>query len=346
MGSITVNTPGGVYKITIEENILKKAGKIIKKTVKPDKLFIVTDKNVEQLYGESLNETLDAEGFLHSGIALNPGEKSKNMRSLEKILSCMTKNGVSRKSAVIAFGGGVIGDIAGFASAVYMRGIPYIGVPTTLLSQIDSSIGGKTAVNLKEGKNLAGSFHQPKAVITDPLLLKTLNDANFKEGMAEMIKYACIADKDMFDSLLKGVKDMPLLIENCCAIKKRVVEEDEKEAGIRMILNFGHTLGHAIENIARYRFSHGQAVAIGMAHITLKSEETGLTKKGTADSLKEMLAKYGLPHELPESIREKLYYVMLRDKKRAGGMINLVLLSEIGRCFIHPSDIKELKGFI
>lgn len=346
MREMLIQTQSGSYPVVIEENLLRSAGLCLKKIIKASKLFIITDENVHRLYAGVMEKSLQEAGFAYSFHILPAGEASKNMRQLEAILSHMALEGITRTDAALAFGGGVTGDITGFAAAVYMRGISYIQMPTTLLAQIDSSIGGKTAVNLKEGKNLAGAFYQPKAVLADPALLKTLPEKETGEGMAEMIKYACIADKDMFSELAGGIKCMERLIENCCAIKKRTVEEDEKDTGIRMILNFGHTIGHAVEACAGYAYTHGQAVAAGMAHITRKSEKLGLTERGTAEKLRKVLKLYRLPDALPEGLSAGLLEMMAHDKKLLLGKLNLVLLKRIGECFIHPVTLEELKRFL
>lgn len=330
----------------IEPGILKRAGQELKAVLKAKKLFIITDENVQALYGGVLRASLEEAGFDTAVYVQKPGEREKSMRNLERILRAMAREGVTRSDAVLALGGGVIGDISGFAAAVYMRGIPWAGVPTTLLAEIDSSVGGKTAVDLPEGKNLAGAFYQPKAVLIDPDVLKTLQRKQMKEGMAEMIKYACIADKDMFAELLSGAQDMQRHIYNCCDIKRRVVEEDERDTGLRMILNFGHTLGHALEAAAGYRYTHGQAVAAGMAHITERSEQMGLTEKGTSGKLRAILKKYGLPDRLPDGMENRISDVMMRDKKLLSGKLNLVLLKEIGSCYIYPVDPNGLRYFV
>jgi 3-dehydroquinate synthase len=346
MSTITVQNRGGRYPVIIEENIISNAGAALKPLLKAKKLFIVTDENVARLYLTPLQKSLEAAGFAFDAYILPAGEASKSIGKLEEILSAMAKAGISRTDAAIALGGGVVGDITGFAAAVYMRGVPYIQIPTTLLAQIDSAIGGKTAVNLKEGKNLAGAFYSPAAVLSDPLALETLSPKEKGEGRAEMIKYACIADAGMFDALAQGKDELPRYIEICCAIKKRTVEEDELDTGIRMILNFGHTIGHAIEVCGCYSYSHGQAVAAGMAHITQKSEALGLTEPGTAKKLVDILKQYDLPHALPEELKDDILAVMARDKKLLSGKLNLVLLKRIGECFIHPVALQGLKDFI
>jgi len=346
MSSIKVNPPGGSYEIKIEEGILSRAGQEIKKISGAGKLFVVTDENVYALYGETLRKTLAGAGFAVNFHVLKPGERSKSMRSLERLLSAMAKADVTRTDAVVALGGGVAGDIAGFASAVYMRGIACIQIPTTLLAQIDSSVGGKTGVDLPEGKNLAGAFHQPKAVLIDPSVLKTLGGREFRDGMAEMVKYACIADKSMFDALMEGDLQMEKLITDCCDIKRRIVEEDERDTGLRMVLNFGHTLGHALEASAKYGRTHGRSVAAGMAHITNSSERLGLTEKGTAAQLIRLLKKYSLPFKIPGGREQAIMEAIRKDKKQLSGKLNLVLLKQIGSCYIYPVGIQEMEKFL
>jgi 3-dehydroquinate synthase len=346
MSSLKVSLPGGSYEIAIEEGILDRAGQEIKKKSNAKKIFIITDENVYALYGETLRMSLKEAGFGIGIHVLKPGERSKSMKNLERILGAMARAGITRTDAVAALGGGVVGDIAGFASAVYMRGIPCFQIPTTLLAQIDSSVGGKTGVDLPEGKNLAGAFHQPKAVLIDPVVLKSLGKREFRDGMAEMVKYACIADREMFDTLFSDSLDMEKLISACCEIKKKVVEEDEFDTGLRMILNFGHTLGHAVEASAGYRRTHGQAVAAGMAHITRKSEEMGLTENGTAGKLAKLLKKYGLPVALPKGREQAVKEAVSKDKKQLSGKLNLVLLKEIGSCYIYPVGMDEIEKFL
>ena len=241
---------------------------------------------------------------------------------------------------IIAFGGGVVGDVAGFAASTYLRGIPYIQVPTTLLSQVDSSIGGKVAVNLNVGKNLVGSFYQPRLVLIDTKVLDTLPDRYIKDGMAEVIKYACIEDEEFFDflnnldvsNLSSNIED---IVYKCCNVKKLYVEEDEKDTDIRMKLNFGHTIGHAIEKYFDYKkYTHGEAVAMGMYNITVNSEESGYTKEGTSEKIKGILIRFGLEYSLPEMDREILEQTIKNDKKNLSNKLNLIYLKKIGEANI------------
>ena len=252
---------------------------------------------------------------------------------------------LTRSDLIIALGGGVIGDLAGFAASTYLRGIDFIQIPTSLLAQVDSSVGGKVAVDLERGKNLVGSFYHPKCVLIDPQVLSTLNDKFFADGMGEVIKYGCIKDSNFFEFLYK-MKDNEQLMSNmeeviykCCDIKRQVVERDEKDKGERMLLNFGHTLGHSIEQYYNYeKYTHGEAVAIGMYMITKISEEKGLTKKETAEKIKDILIKYNLPYEVNVNLKELLEAINL-DKKKMGNDLNIIVLKEIGNSEIYKTTI-------
>ncbi|MGB4437815.1 MAG: 3-dehydroquinate synthase, partial [Sedimentibacter sp.] len=254
---------------------------------------------------------------------------------------------------IIALGGGVVGDLAGFAASTYLRGIDYVQIPTTLLAQIDSSIGGKVAVNLEEGKNLIVSFYHPKIVLIDPSALNSLPDKFIKDGLGEAVKYGCINDRELFNILneIKSKKELFENIENiifkCCSIKKQAVELDEKDKGIRMLLNFGHTLGHAIEKYYNYAdYSHGEAISIGMYNITAKSEELGYTKQGTADEIKNILTNLDINYKLPNMNMETIRNSVNLDKKNISGYINLILLKEIGNAYIEKVPVENIEKFI
>lgn len=307
------------------------------------KAFIVTDSNVDRLYGGALCERLRENGFDVHSYAVRAGEASKSLDTAGWVYAALAEAGVTRGDAVIALGGGVVGDLAGFAAATFLRGVPLIQIPTTLLAQVDSSIGGKTAINLPQGKNLVGAFYQPKAVFIDPAALDTLPDKYFRDGMAEVIKYGFIKDAGLL-GLLEGLDGRSGVTENaeeiicrCCSIKKEVVEKDERDAGERMLMNFGHTLGHAVELLSGYGYSHGESVAIGMYAAGRLGEAAGITEQGTADRIKRVLTRYGLPYELPEINMERLREIIGRDKKRLGGEINFILLERPGKAVIHKA---------
>lgn len=353
MRELEINLANGGYKILIERDITKKIGSYLKENSSSNKIAVITDHNVNRLYGSDLKENIADEGFETCMISVEPGEASKSLDMLKKVYDELSKFKVTRDDLLIAFGGGVVGDLAGFAASTYLRGIPFIQVPTSLLGQVDSSIGGKVAIDLAEGKNLVGSFYHPKVVFIDPELLKTLDKNFFHDGLAEIIKYGCIRDKSIVDELMKFkndeelLKEIDLLIYKCCSIKKSLVEKDERDFGERMLLNFGHTLGHAIEKYFNYsKYTHGEAVAIGMTHITRNTEKLGITDKGTENRIKEVLHKFEIPFETPLMERENVENSVLLDKKSNGKSINLVVIEKIGRGVVKKVEIDELEKYI
>lgn len=353
MKIIEVKLKDNSYKIYIEKNIFEKIAAYLKENYENKKILIVTDKNLEKLYIKALNKTIQDKNFKTKIISIEPGEKSKSIDTLKKLYEDFTNFNLTRGDLILTFGGGVVGDLGGFAAATYLRGIPYIQIPTSLLAQVDSSVGGKVAVDLPWGKNLVGSFYQPKAVFIDPELLKTLDERFLHDGLAEVIKYGCIRDESIFRTLMNYKDDEELLdniekiIYTCCNIKKKVVESDEKDLGERMILNFGHTLGHAVEEYFNYsKYTHGEAVAIGMAEITRRSEELNITKIGTHNFIKKILMKYELPYRRIEMDKEKILHTIKLDKKSSGENINLILLNKIGEGFIKKVSIKEIENYI
>lgn len=351
MPTINVDLPNNSYPIIIEKGLLNRLSEEIKKVYKNKKIAIITDKNIEKLYGDRIKEELESD-FQIKIIVIEPGEKSKSLKVLEGVYNELLSFQITRGDLIIAFGGGVIGDLAGFAASTLLRGIPYIQIPTSLLAQIDSSVGGKVAVNLAQGKNLVGSFYQPKAVFIDPEFISTLDKRYFYDGMAEVIKYACIKDKSLFEDLLSFDKEellqnMEGIILRCCRIKKDIVVEDELDTGERMVLNFGHTLGHVIEKQYDYeKYTHGEAVAIGMYNITKKSEDLGISKKDTSELIKKILSKYHLPYEMPIIPRERILQTIGLDKKSKGQYINLILVKEIGEAYIGKVDKKDITSYI
>lgn len=352
MLKLDVNLPHFKYPVYIGKGLINSVSELLKDHVNPINAAIVSDENVWRLYGASLTAELKRAGFAAEKIILPPGEQSKSFETLQFIYNKLIEFNITKSDCIIAFGGGVIGDAAGFAAATYLRGVPFVQIPTSLISQVDSSIGGKVAVNLPEGKNLIGAFYQPYCVIIDTDLLASLSHYYFSDGIAEVIKYGCIKDTDLFNlvnshnmSTIHGVMDQ--IVYKCCEIKKNIVEIDEKDEGLRMILNFGHTIGHAIENYFGYgKYSHGQGVAIGMASITKNSESMGLTIPGTFNKIKEILKKYELPFELPAVDKIKIMNAVMKDKKSRGNKINIILLHEIGNCYIHTIDKNEFDMFI
>ena len=353
MYNLNVNLPDKKYQIVIKKGIMSEIGEKIKEIYKAKKIAVITDTNVNKIYGDKLKDDLENSGFEVDFVVVEAGEKSKSISVLESVYDKLLSFGITRGDMIITFGGGVVGDLGGFAASTLLRGIKFIQIPTSLLAQIDSSIGGKVAVNLPKGKNLVGSFYHPEIVFIDPDLLKTLDKRFIADGMAEVIKYGCIRDKKLFDKLLGYSSEEELfenieeVIYNCCDIKREVVESDEKDLGIRMILNFGHTLGHVIENYFNYeKYTHGEGVAMGMYHITMKSEELGITKKGSAELIKQALLKYKLPYELPEMSSENILETINLDKKSHVDSISLVLLEEIGNCFLKKINRSEIFDYI
>ena len=337
------------YPIIIEKGLINRVSEEIRKVYKGKKIFIITDDNVNKYYGGKISEELKKNDFEVKLLALKPGEETKNFNTLPIVYNELLDFNLTRSDLIIALGGGVIGDLAGFVASTYLRGVDFVQIPTSLLAQVDSSVGGKVAVDLDRGKNLVGSFYHPKCVLIDPEVLNTLEDRFFIDGMAEVIKYGCIKDKEFFDYLEKMennkqlINNMEVVIHKCCDIKRQVVENDEKDKGERMLLNFGHTLGHAIEQHYNYtKYSHGEGVAIGMYVISKISEEKGLTKKGTSQRIKDILVKYNLPYELDVNIEETLEAINL-DKKKLGNDLNIIILKEIGSSEIYKTTAEFLK---
>lgn len=332
------------YNILIEKGLLSKLGEELKKIYFGEKIFIITDENVDKYYGDKVKDELDKAGYKTRKMVLTPGEENKSFSTLPSIYNELLDFKLTRKELIITLGGGVIGDLGGFAASTFLRGVSFVQIPTSLLAQVDSSVGGKVAVDLEKGKNLVGSFYQPKAVFIDPDVLNTLPEKFYKDGMAEVIKYGCIKDRDFF-YMLKSLKSREEVMNNiedilykCCYIKKSVVERDEKDLGERMLLNFGHTLGHAIEKYYNFTgYSHGEAVAIGMYNISLKSEDEGITEKSVSEEIKEILINYDLPYEVDIKDNNKIIDTISLDKKNIGNVLKVILLKSIGESIIYDT---------
>jgi len=321
--------------------------------------MVVADENAAKFHFRKLYNSLDAGGFVHTFCTVPAGEESKSLEGLARLWDEFHKAKITRSDLVVAFGGGVTGDLAGFAAATWLRGVPIVQIPTTLLAMVDSSIGGKTAIDLPFGKNLAGAFHQPEMVVIDPDLLGTLPRKHFAEGMAEVIKYGCVFDGGLFGMVGKvwgdgGSGDPPhddrleslsYIIRRCAQIKTDVVGRDEFDRGERMLLNFGHTFGHALEKAAGYgNISHGEAVAIGMIAAARLGEGWGMTETGTADRIAGVLKQFALPAEFPDGTdKNAVRAAMFSDKKILSGKINLVLLEKIGAARIVPADMNMIE---
>lgn len=332
MRTINVEIPSKEYKIYIEKGLLHNCAQILSPLVSGKKAAVITDDNVAPLYGEAVMNELEKAGAKPFKITLPHGEESKSLKVFEEVCTTVMENDFSRSDCIVALGGGVVGDLSGFVASTLLRGVSFIQIPTTLLSQVDSSVGGKTAVNLSVGKNLVGTFYQPKAVIIDMDTLTTLPEREIACGMAEIIKYAAIRDAKMGEELLSGNFAMEDIIARCCQIKADIVVNDETDKGERMLLNFGHTIGHAVENYYGYgTLSHGAAVAIGMCIMTEYSEKNGITEKGTLETIRSLNRKYNLPTECEH--RKELIGAATHDKKRVGDSINIVLVKKMGQGF-------------
>ncbi|MDD2371117.1 MAG: 3-dehydroquinate synthase [Firmicutes bacterium] len=344
------------YDIVIEKDSLKKAGKFIHPFLRGNKVVLITDRNVDKYYGNLVLHSLVNEGIDAVKMVIEPGESSKSIDKAMEIYKFLLDNGVGRKDLLVALGGGVIGDLVGYCAATYLRGIDFFQIPTSLLAQIDSSIGGKVAIDLPYGKNLVGAFYQPKGVLIDETTLTTLEEKFFIDGMAEAIKYGAIFSEEFFSYLeiedfslasIKNGKSMEKVIYECCNFKRQVVEEDEFENGRRALLNFGHTAGHGIEKVEGFvGHSHGEAVGIGMCLIAKAGESLGVTKIGTYERLKKLVAKTGLPVQFPVKIKGEVVKAMGYDKKAQGGGIKLIMLSEIGKSFIMEEKKENLKNLV
>ncbi len=351
MKDIFVNLGPNSYTITIGGGILDRLNNLIPDMIsdfaqtegRSNKAIIITDSNVEKIYGSDILKAIEKTGFDTKLVCFKAGEDQKNISNAQMLYESFFDHKMDRKSLVVALGGGVVGDLAGFAASTFMRGVPYVQIPTTLLSQVDSSVGGKTGINHPRGKNMIGSFYQPKAVFIDADTLTTLPKEELIVGFVEVIKYGMIRSKELFEYLEKSLPDILNLdkdalihiIFNSCKIKAEVVEEDEKEGAIRAILNYGHTIGHAIETLTGYHgYKHGEAVGVGMLYASKIAKEMGLVDDEIINRQKELIKRLGLRTESreldPKKIVEKLY----QDKKTIGGRLRFILPESIGKVVI------------
>lgn len=352
MRTLKVNLGERSYPIHIGENLLARAGELLKQVGCRDRVGVVTNPTVAGLYLKGVEEALGRAGLRVVPILIPDGEEHKNLEALRAIYDRLVGERFERDSCLAALGGGVVGDLAGFAAATFLRGIPYIQLPTTLLAQVDSSVGGKTGVNHREGKNLIGAFYQPRLVLIDVGVLKSLPPRELRAGMAEVIKYGIIEDAALFSLLEEKMEallalDRGLLAEviaRSCAIKARVVEKDEREEDYRSVLNFGHTVGHALESLTRYeRFLHGEAVAIGMVQAAAISAGQGLLDQGGLRRIRRLIAAAQLPTQVPSDIAPgDLVKGMEVDKKSAAGKIKFVLCAGIGKSRFHWLSAAEI----
>ncbi len=353
MKKVRMKLSGNSYNINIGPGLLMQTGAMLKEIGVDDKLVIITDPTVKSLYGTTLKQSLTGNGFKVRILTVPEGEKQKSLETAGRLYNELTSFYAERTTAILALGGGVIGDLAGFVSATYLRGVPLIQIPTNLLSQVDSSIGGKVAVNHGLLKNKIGVFYQPRLVISDITTLKTLTAEEISDGLAEVIKYGVIRDGELFTYLEENLdrirllddKALETIIFRSAKIKAEVVEKDERDFGLRNILNYGHTVGHAIESISDFKVRHGEAVAIGMMVAARISNKMDMLDKREVTRLREVIARAGLPTELPDLKLKELIQAMKHDKKILQGKIRFVLPKSIGDVFItdevSPSILEE-----
>lgn len=335
------------YDVRIGRGLLDDCGRQIAERVRCASAAVVADDTVYALYGERVCASLEAAGVRTVCYVFPHGEKSKNLLEYAKILNFLAENRVTRADALIALGGGVTGDLGGFAAATYLRGIPFVQLPTTLLAAVDSSVGGKTAVNLPAGKNLAGAFYQPELVLCDLDTLDSLPREIFLDGCAEVIKYAVLGSRELLALLadIPSGKGLEEVTARCVEMKRDFVQSDELDRGARQMLNLGHTFGHAVEASSRFTLSHGKSVAIGMAMILRAACSRGLCSAETRDAVIALLQRYGLPTECPYPA-DMLLGALSADKKIFGTRLNLVVPTDIGACRLLPVGVDELSGWL
>lgn len=343
MKKIAVNT-SRKYEIHIDNGLIDKLGQELLSIHEPCSVMLVSDRTVARLYADRADNALCSAGFSVNRFIIEPGEASKSIKSLAELWETLADAEISRRDLIVALGGGVCGDLAGFAAATYMRGIEYIQVPTTLLAMVDSSVGGKTAIDLVHGKNLAGAFCQPSMVLCDPEVLSTLPGNILSDGMAEVIKYGFINRPELI-ATLESDFSVADVIAACVEAKRDIVEADEHDNSCRQLLNFGHTLAHGIEHCSDFSISHGSAVAIGMVLITRSAINAQLCSAEVLRRLVALLKKFNLPTETQFSPTQ-LCDAALKDKKRSGENITLVIPKELGICKLHSIPVSELNNFI
>ena len=340
MKTVTVSA-SSTYEVKIGSGLLSTLPAELAAVCKAKKAAIISDSNIWPLYGVSAEESLLKSGFEVIHYVFPAGEESKNGQTYLSILNFLAENKLTRSDALISLGGGVVGDLTGFAAATYLRGIAYVQIPTTLLAAVDSSVGGKTAIDLPAGKNLAGAFYQPRLVLCDTNTLNTLPADVFRDGCAEVIKYGVLYDPGLFAHLEEygPAFHRETVIAKCVELKRDVVMEDEFDTGARMRLNLGHTIGHGVEAKSRFDISHGRAVAIGMAIVSRAS------KCSDCGRILDILKQFGLPTAC-EYTADELFTYILSDKKRSGSTVNLIIPRRIGQCDIVPTPVETLKSFI
>lgn len=335
LGHFHVRGMGASYDVVIQPDGLDRLGEMLAERGVNGKLGLVTDSNVLPLYGERAMESLRQAGFTIQSMTIPAGEQFKTLETVSQLWRGFLEAGLDRKSSVIALGGGVTGDLTGFAAATFMRGIAWVGVPTTLLSMVDSSLGGKTGCDLAEGKNLIGAFHSPRLVLSDPTTLSTLPEDEFRSGLGEVVKHGIVADKALFDLCSQGFavvrNNLPEIVRRAMAVKVKVIEADPFESGVRATLNLGHTVGHALETVSGYQLRHGEAVAIGMVAEARLAERMGIASQGLSETIAVTLMELGLPVKVPANLsKEDIIHTMRYDKKMNSGIIRFALPVSVG----------------
>ncbi len=350
--TVRVDAASQGYDVIVGEGLLDELGERLRLVAQPDRVFVVTDATVGALYLDRALASLERAGFDTGALAVEAGETHKNLATYGRILDALAAAQLTRSSLVIALGGGVVGDMAGFAAATYMRGVPVVQVPTTLLAMVDSSVGGKTAIDLSCGKNLVGAFLQPTLVLADVACLETLEDAVFSDGIGEVVKHAVLADQELFESLCErplakdgGRDHLVRVIARNVAIKRDVVTADERERGLRQTLNLGHTVGHAIEAASGYQLGHGHCVAAGLCCVARATERLGWSEPGVARRIEACVSAQGLPTDttLPTGA---LFDQVTHDKKRHGGTVTVVVPSRIGQSELRTVSLDEMRELI
>lgn len=346
MKTVRVNASRS-YNVCIGSGLLNRLGTFVRETVGGAKAAIVSDSNVFPIYGNTAEDSLRQAGFEVINFVFSAGESSKSGNTYLELLNFLAENHMTRSDCLIALGGGVTGDLTGFAAATYLRGVNYIQVPTTLLAAVDSSVGGKTAIDLAAGKNLCGAFYQPSLVLCDIDTLNTLPEDIFRDGCAEVIKYGILYDRSLFDLLAKTGIAFPReeVIARCVETKRNVVALDEFDRGERQKLNLGHTIGHGVEAHSNFEVSHGKAVAIGTAIVSRAAAVSKICPEDVSEKICQVIRQFGLPTHTDFSA-EQLSSAALSDKKRSGGTINLILPIDIGNCIIQPTAVADLNTFI
>lgn len=353
MPAISVSLGERTYPIHIENGLIDRIGEAVCAAVGDCAAAIVTDDHVAPLYLRRVEVSLEARGLRCASIVLPHGEQTKCLDSLSRLYTFLCDQHITRSDAVVALGGGVIGDLAGLAAATFLRGVHFVQIPTTLLAQVDSSVGGKVAVDLPQGKNLVGAFYQPDVVLCDPDTLRTLTDDYWRDGLGEVVKYGCIGDEALFALLERCAQGgraavmahIDEILRRCVQAKADVVAQDERDTGLRMTLNFGHTIGHAVETCQHYSgLRHGEAVAVGMAVMTRLTEARGMTAAGSAGRLTDLLTALGLPHALPDISEDALLAAMGMDKKSLGAALRVIVMDRIGSCRIVTTSADFFRG--